>query len=67
MRQSLPLWGSPPSGYFVASQLLTKYLNLLAPIDRGAYDQLPALALVILAVGALTRRERGSLTQGLYS
>ena len=31
----------------VASQLLTKYVNLLFPVDRGAYDQLPALVLTV--------------------
>ena len=34
----------------VASQLLTKYLNLLFPIDRGAYDQLPSLVLAVLGI-----------------
>ena len=34
----------------VASQLLTKYLNLLFPIDRGAYDQLPALVLAVIGI-----------------
>jgi hypothetical protein len=32
----------------VASQLLTKYLNLLFPIDRGAYEQLPSLVLSVI-------------------
>ncbi len=31
----------------VASQLLTKYVNLLFPVDRGDYDQLPALVLSV--------------------
>src|SRR5262245_6947023 len=31
----------------VASQLLTKYVNLLFPVDRGAYEQLPALVLTV--------------------
>jgi len=31
----------------VASQLLTKYVNLLFPVDRGAYDQLPTLVLTV--------------------
>ena len=51
----------------VASQLLTKYLNLLFPIDRGAYAELPSLVLsvIVLAVAmplcvilALRRRLR---------
>jgi hypothetical protein len=48
----------------VASQLATKYVNLLFPVDRGAYDQLPMLvatvtgtAVVIpLAIIAVLRR-----------
>ena len=31
----------------VASQLLTKYVNLLFPVDRGAYEQLPSLVLAV--------------------
>jgi hypothetical protein len=31
----------------VASQLATKYVNLLFPVDRGAYDQLPMLVLTV--------------------
>ncbi len=31
----------------VASQLLTKYVNLLFPVDRGDYEQLPSLVLVV--------------------
>ena len=34
----------------VASQLITKYLNLLFPIDRGAYDQLPSLVLAVIGI-----------------
>jgi hypothetical protein len=34
----------------VASQLATKYLNLLFPIDRGAYDALPSLVLAVIGV-----------------
>jgi hypothetical protein len=34
----------------VACQLLTKYLNLFFPIDRGAYDQLPSLVLAVITV-----------------
>lgn len=34
----------------VASQLLTKYLNLLFPIDRGAYDELPSLVLAVIVI-----------------
>lgn len=34
----------------VASQLLTKYLNLLFAIDRGAYDALPGLVISVIAV-----------------
>lgn len=37
----------------VASQLLTKYLNLLFPIDRGAYDALPALVLSVIAIAVI--------------
>jgi hypothetical protein len=31
----------------VASQLLTKYVNLLFPVDRGAYEHLPSLVLAV--------------------
>ena len=31
----------------VASQLLTKYVNLMFPVDRGAYEHLPALVLAV--------------------
>jgi hypothetical protein len=31
----------------VASQLLTKYVNLIFPVDRGAYDELPSLVLAV--------------------
>jgi hypothetical protein len=34
----------------VASQLLTKYLNLLFPVNRGAYEQLPGLVLAVIVV-----------------
>ena len=37
----------------VASQLLTKYLNILFPIDRGAYDALPSLVLAVIAVAVV--------------
>jgi hypothetical protein len=33
----------------VASQLATKYVNVLFPIERGAYDHLPALVLTVTA------------------
>jgi hypothetical protein len=33
----------------VASQLATKYVNLLFPIERGVYDRLPALVLTVTA------------------
>jgi hypothetical protein len=33
----------------VASQLLTKYVNLLFPIERGLYDRLPVLVLTVTA------------------
>ena len=33
----------------VASQLLTKYVNLLFPIERGVYDHLPGLVLTVTA------------------
>ena len=35
----------------VAGDLLTKYLNLLFHVDRGAYGQLPALVLIATAIG----------------
>lgn len=34
----------------VAGQLLTKYLNLVFPIDRGVYDHLPSLVLAVIAI-----------------
>ena len=34
----------------VASQLLTKYLNLMFPVDRGTYDALPALVMAVIAI-----------------
>ena len=37
----------------VASQLLTKYLNLIFPIDRGAYDALPGLVVAVIAIAVL--------------
>jgi hypothetical protein len=37
----------------VASQLLTKYLNLLFPIDRGAYQELPSLVLAVIAIAVV--------------
>jgi BT1 family protein len=37
----------------VASQLLTKYLNLIFPIDRGAYDALPGLVLAVVAIAVV--------------
>jgi len=37
----------------VASQLLTKYLNLLFPIDRGAYDALPSLVLAVIVIAVV--------------
>jgi hypothetical protein len=37
----------------VASQLITKYLNLLFPVDRGAYDQLPSLVLSVIAIAVV--------------
>ena len=37
----------------VASQLLTKYLNLIFPIDRGAYDALPGLVLSVVAIAVV--------------
>ena len=37
----------------VASQLLTKYLNLLFPVDRGAYEQLPSLVLSVIAIAVV--------------
>jgi hypothetical protein len=33
----------------VASQLATKYVNLLFPVDRGAYEALPMLVLTVTA------------------
>jgi hypothetical protein len=35
----------------VAGQLQTKYLNLLFAVDRGAYANLPALAIAAVAIG----------------
>jgi hypothetical protein len=37
----------------VASQLFTKYLNLIFPIERGVYDQLPSLVLSVIAIAIL--------------
>jgi hypothetical protein len=34
----------------VASQLLTKYVNILFPIDRGVYGELPGLVLAVIAL-----------------
>jgi BT1 family len=34
----------------VASQLLTKYLNLIFPIERGAYDELGSLVGSVVAI-----------------
>jgi hypothetical protein len=56
----------------LASQLATKYVNLIFPVARGAYDQLPALVLTVtgcavavpLAVIALLRRRSGADTPG---
>jgi hypothetical protein len=36
-----------------AAELQTKYLNLLLPVDRGQYGNLPALYALALAVGTL--------------
>ena len=36
-----------------AGQLLTKYLNLIFHIERGAYANLPALTVTVLAIGLL--------------
>ena len=35
----------------VAGQLLTKYLNLLFHVDRGSYQNLPALTAAVLIIG----------------
>ena len=35
----------------VAGQLQTKYLNLILPVDRGAYANLPTLLLVAIVMG----------------
>jgi hypothetical protein len=35
----------------VAGQLLTKYLNILFKIDRGAYDDLPGLTWTVVILG----------------
>ena len=35
----------------VAGQLQTKYLNLLFDVDRGAYENLPALVAASLVIG----------------
>jgi hypothetical protein len=37
----------------VAGQLLTKYLNVIFKIDRGAYDALPALTWTAVILGLL--------------
>jgi hypothetical protein len=37
----------------VASQLLTKYLNLLFPVGRGAYQELPSLVLAVIAAAVI--------------
>jgi len=37
----------------VASQLITKHLNLLFAVDRGAYDELPSLVLAVIAAALL--------------
>lgn len=36
----------------VAGQLLTKYLNMLFPVERGAYEHLPALVTSVVIVSA---------------
>jgi hypothetical protein len=56
----------------LASQLATKYVNLIFPVARGAYDQLPALVLTVtgcavavpLAVILLLRRRTGADAPG---
>ena len=35
----------------VAGQLQTKYLNLLFHVDRGSYQNLPALTAAVLIIG----------------
>jgi hypothetical protein len=35
----------------VAGQLQTKYLNQVFAVDRGAYDNLPTLLAVVVAIG----------------
>lgn len=35
----------------VAGSLTTKYLNMVFPVDRGAYEQLPALVIVVVVIG----------------
>jgi hypothetical protein len=34
----------------VAGQLLTKYLNIIYPVDRGAYDNVGMLAVVTFVI-----------------
>jgi hypothetical protein len=34
----------------VAGQLLTKYLNIVYPVDRGAYDNVSMLAVVTFVI-----------------
>jgi hypothetical protein len=36
-----------------AGELQTKYLNLLLPVDRGQYANLPALYALALGIGTL--------------
>jgi hypothetical protein len=35
----------------VAGALGTKYVNLLFPVNRGAYENLPALVIAVMIVG----------------
>jgi hypothetical protein len=45
------LMGSLMNLALVASALETKYLNMLFVVDRGAYENLPLLLGVVLAIG----------------
>jgi hypothetical protein len=47
------LMGSLMNLALQAGALLTKYLNLIFQIDRGAYANVPALVVTALAVGLL--------------
>jgi hypothetical protein len=37
----------------VAGSLQTKYLNMIFPVDRGAYGELTALVATVFAIGLI--------------